>query len=202
MEEAKIKLSEDELLLVQNAGIILTKNAIMQKAVSLFGLLAEGMKTESENAQLPGEVMMTTPKISKGEHYKGLPYVVLDYPRLFTQENIFAIRTLFWWGNYFSITLHLKGVYKEMLALRIKENISLLAEKQFSICISSDQWRHELEADNYISLSGLTENELNEIIEKNQFLKLAAKTEFAQWDHSVILLLGLFKNILQSLGVY
>src|SRR5664279_575656 len=104
MEEAKIKLSEDELLLVQNAGIILTKNAIMQKAVSLFSLLAEGMKTESENAQLPVEVMVAMPKISKGEHYKGLPYVVLDYPRLFTQENIFAIRTLFWWGNYFSIT--------------------------------------------------------------------------------------------------
>jgi hypothetical protein len=199
MREAKIKLSEDELLLVQNADVILTKNAIIKKAISLYSLLADDMRTTVEKSQLPEEVKITTPKISKGENYNGLPYVILDYPRLFTQENIFAIRTLFWWGNYFSITLHLKGIYKEVFAQSIKENISFLAEKHFSICISPDQWRHELEEDNYISLSRITENEVADIIEKNHFLKLSAKTEFAQWDDSAIILMGLYRDILLSL---
>ena len=54
----------------------------------------------------------SSPKISKGENYKGLPWLVLDYPRYFNKEDIFAIRTLFWWGNFFSITLHISGKYK------------------------------------------------------------------------------------------
>ena len=54
-------------------------------------------------------IVQSTPKIAKGENYLQLPYVLLDYPRCFDKENIFAIRTMFWWGNFFSITLHLSG---------------------------------------------------------------------------------------------
>jgi len=171
----------------------------VQKVISLFSLLADDIKAELGKAQLPEEVKTTTPKISRGENYKGLPYVILDYPRLFTLENIFAIRTLFWWGNYFSITLHLKGIYKEMFARFIKANIFLLSEKKFSICISTDQWRHEMEDDNYVSLSRITEKEIRDIIEKNHFLKLSAKTEFAQWDDLAVILMRLYRDILQSL---
>jgi hypothetical protein len=202
MKEAKIKLSEEELLLVQNASVILTKNAVMQKAISLFGMLAEDMNATLEKASIPEEVKMTTPKISRGENYKGLPYVILDYPRLFTYENIFAVRTMFWWGNYFSITLHLKGIYKDMYQAAINESSSLLAEKQFNICMSSDQWRHELEGDNYISLSRITEKEILALIQKNQFLKLSAKVEFAQWDDSAIKLTRLFGEILRALALF
>jgi hypothetical protein len=199
MREAKIELSEDELLLVQNAGVILTKNAIIQKITSLFSLITEEMKTELEKILLPPAIQITSPKISRGENYKGLPYVILDYPRVFTEENIFAVRTMFWWGNYFSMTLHLRGSYKEMFSGLIKRNISYLAEKNFSICISSDQWQHELEGDNYISLLRVTEKQLDDIIENKQFLKLSAKIGFAQWNNTAINLIGLYKNILHSL---
>jgi len=202
MKETKIKLSEEELLLVQNAAVILTKNAIIQKAISLFGMLADDMKAMLEKASLPEDVKMATPKISRGENYKGLPYAILDYPRLFTHENIFAIRTMFWWGNYFSITLHLKGNYKDMYQAAVNKNISLLAEKQFNICISPDQWRHELQDDNYISLSRVTEKEILALIQKNQFLKLSAKVEFAHWDDSAIILMGLFTQIIQVLAAH
>src|ERR1700722_6862028 len=101
MIATKIKLSPDELSTAQNAGLILTKNAIIQKTISLFSMLSENMQHDLLNVELPQEIKTTAPKISKGENYQGLPYVVLDYPRLFGKENTFAIRTLFWWGNYF-----------------------------------------------------------------------------------------------------
>ena len=44
MNGAKIQLSPDELLLVQNGQWILTKNTIIQKVYHLFGSLAEEMK--------------------------------------------------------------------------------------------------------------------------------------------------------------
>ena len=75
----------------------------------------------------------------------------------------------------------------------------MLTKKNFSICISSDQWQHELEEDNYISLSRITENKLNEIIKKKTFLKLSAKTELAEWDNCPVILMELYRDILQSL---
>lgn len=199
MSEAKIKLSEDELLLVQNAGVILTKNAIIQKTIGLFSMVAEDMQTELEKEPLPVAIRVTPPKISRGENYKGLPYVMLDYPRVFTRENIFAVRTMFWWGNYFSMTLHLKGAYKEMFSGSIKRNIPYLAEKSFGICISSEQWQHELEEGNYIPLLRITENQLHGIIENKQFLKLSAKAGFPQWNDAATILIGLYRDILQAL---
>ena len=40
-------------------------------------------------------------KISRGENYRGLPYLILDYPAYFSQKDIFAFRTMFWWGHFF-----------------------------------------------------------------------------------------------------
>src|SRR6187549_876336 len=110
MQKVKLVLSEEELRIVSDPGIILTKNAIITKVYDLFGILAG----EQIQFQYPGEAGAIPPKISRGENYKGLPYVVLDYPRLFTSEHVFAIRTHFWWGNYFSVTLHLKGQFCKM----------------------------------------------------------------------------------------
>jgi hypothetical protein len=197
MKEAKIKLSRDELQLAQNAGIILTKNVIIQKAILLFGSISENMQIEISGTKLEEEIKCTLPKISKGENYNGLPYVILDYPRLFGNENIFAIRTMLWWGNYFSTTLHLKGIYKEKYSPLIIQNISLFKEKAFSIAASPDEWMHAHE-DNYISLACITENELINIIQEKPFLKLSVITELSEWDNCETILMGLFKDILRA----
>src|SRR5262245_51174126 len=114
MNRAKIQLSADELSLVQNAAWLLTKNNIIDKVFELFGEVATGAGELLKEAAdwLPKETFVQSPKISKGEKYLGLPYVMLDYPRMFSREDVFAIRTFFWWGNFFSVTLHIKGKYK------------------------------------------------------------------------------------------
>ena len=112
---SKILLSADELQLVNNTDWILTKRKIMHKVTGLLGDISEHQKlmVENESNWLPGEVVQSTPKIAKGENYLQLPYMLLDYPRCFNDGNIFAVRTMFWWGNFFSITLHLSGTYKK-----------------------------------------------------------------------------------------
>ena len=96
--------------------------------------------------------MAIPPKISKGENYKGLPYLVLDYPRYFGKDDHFAIRSMFWWGNFFSITLHLSGIYKKMYENKIEASFTLLKEESFFIGISDDQWEHHFETSNYLPL--------------------------------------------------
>src|SRR5258706_1001549 len=97
-----------------------------------------------------------SPKISKGENYKGLPWMVLDYPRAFGREDVLAIRTLFWWGHYFSVTLHLKGRYKTLFLPVIQERITLLAAAGFHANVSEEEWRHELDPENDLPLPGIT----------------------------------------------
>jgi hypothetical protein len=116
MNPAKIQLSAEEMELVQNSQWLLTKNTIIGKVSILFGWLAQQARAFINANKIPllPEVMQLSPKISKGNQYHGLPYLMLDYPRYFGKEDVFAIRSFFWWGNYFSVTLHLKGKYKDL----------------------------------------------------------------------------------------
>ena len=198
---AKIKLSKEEIQLVQNGGIILTKNAVMQKVVSLFGLLYDEMKDDLKKTSLPEELLIGSPKISRGENYQGLPYVMLDFPRLFTKEEVFAVRSFFWWGNYFSITLHLQGEYKKRYAPSVIENMNLLREKDFWICQSDDPWKHELSSDNYTQISVLDNATVAQIIMEKAFLKLSAKTGLSNWEEAATILLELYKDLLSVMGL-
>jgi len=113
MPTTNVELSKNELELVSSSEFILTKNRIIEKVYNLFGALSEQYKAAlNEHREiLPVDIFKTPPKIYKGENYLSLPYVMMDYPRMFSKEDVFAIRSFFWWGNYFSITLQLSGKY-------------------------------------------------------------------------------------------
>ena len=171
--------------MVTNADWILTKNGIIQKAK----LLLEYLQTEQQSLlqsykkDLPAVIIHSTPKISKGENYKGLPYLVLDYPRLFEKENICAIRTMFWWGNFFSVTLHLSGAYKtRVVEQRIIEGFDELSKKNLFINVNDNEWEHHFEKENYQPLHELSKNEFTKRITNQHFLKLSQKIPLEQWD--------------------
>ncbi len=177
MQQTKIQFLPAEIALVSTPDIILTKNAILQKVKSFFEELQIKQQDilKSYSLQLPEEVLKISPKISRGENYKGLPWLVLDNPRHFQHNNIFAIRTMFWWGNFFSITLHLSGNNKADLLKKIAVNISLLAKEGFYIYNGEKEWEHDLDPASYKELSKLNEDDLQNIFSANNFLKLAIK---------------------------
>jgi hypothetical protein len=192
---AKIQLSEEELKLVQNAQWLLTKNVIIVKVYHLFGDIAAWQQQHVSAGIFP-----SSPKISRGENYKGLPYVMLDHPRLFGKEDVFAVRTMFWWGHYFSVTLHLKGMYQQKYRDLIIANRQLLQQHDFYISIGEDEWRHELTEDNYRLLSRLQADELGTRLLATDFCKLSAKISLHQWDKSKEMICALYDMIFTSLG--
>jgi len=177
MQQTKIQLLPAEMELVSSPDIILTKNAILQKIKLFFeGLQVKQFDILKDYAlQLPEEVLKISPKISRGENYKGLPWLVLDNPRFFQHNNIFAIRTMFWWGNFFSITLHLSGNNKATILKNLTRNNSLLKENNFYLYEGNDEWEHDLDPNSYKKLSSLNDDEFTKIISANNFLKLAIK---------------------------
>jgi hypothetical protein len=177
IQQTKIQLLPAEMELVSSPDIILTKNAILQKIKSFLEELQikqQGI-LKIYSSLFPEEVLKISPKISRGENYKGLPWLVLDNPRHFQHNNIFAIRTMFWWGNFFSITLHLSGKYKSELLKKISKNFSLLAESNFYLYSGQKEWEHDFDPHSYKRISALTKDEFEKIFAKNSFLKLAIK---------------------------
>ena len=202
MDPAKIRLSPTEMELVNNADLILTKNAILKKVNGLLGELQAKQQQDIAllTAVLPAKVSGTSPKISKGENYKGLPYLILDYPRLFEHENIFAVRTMFWWGHFFSITLHLSGVYKKEAEEKLMDSYPALKEKGYSFYINQKPWEHHFGEDNYVFLSELSKNDFEKLVREKPFVKLANKITLQQWDEAIEILLGHFKEIIEMLA--
>jgi hypothetical protein len=204
MDAAKVRLSKEEMTLVADPEWILTKNSIMGRAVQLMAGLSEKMDPELdglrhlmnyESAGYNPPPNWDKPKVSRGENYLGLPYVVLDYPRLFTKEHVLAIRILFWWGNYFSVTLHLKGWMYALFLNGIERHAEELAAAGFHIAISGDEWQHALEGGNYMPLKGDSIDPDGEY----PFVKIAAKCGLEKWNEAPELLLDLFRVLVRVL---
>ena len=202
IDRAKIHLSQEELELVQNAELLLTKNRIIAKVYEMFGyVIDEVQMLLAGNPLLSTEIFAVSPKISKGENYLGLPYVMLDYPRCFGKTDVFAVRTMFWWGHFFSTTLHLKGKYKHQLVSAIMDHQGLLSANGFFIGVHEDEWRHDFDEANYTALQGCDPEMLAETLEQKDFCKIAAKTGLHNWSGIMDQLVGHYEIIFNKLLV-
>jgi hypothetical protein len=200
-DKSKLTLSAEELQLVSATNWILTKRKIIDNVNIFLANFAEDMKAivMAEKEWLPPAVTLSTPKIAKGENYLQLPYLILDYPRCFDKENVFAVRTMFWWGNFFSCTLHLSGSYKTMFQQNLMNNIGALQLSNFYLCINEAEWQHHFEANNYTALNKLTHEEIKKIVLQQHFIKVAAKFSLHQWNEIEELLEKSFTDVLHLL---
>lgn len=199
---AKIYLSKEEQQLICNTEWILTKRKVLEKIAELFGEISLNVQGFlKKEPWLPPEMLYSVSKISKGENYLGLPYIILDYPRFFNGNDIIAVRTMFWWGNFFSVTLHIAGEYKA----RFEERITGFLEKTgndpgiFFYCVNENQWQHHFEAENYRPAESLESAEIKSVMKDRDFIKLALKLPVQQTELAEEWLLNSIKIVLDIL---
>lgn len=175
-----MELSDKELSVIENTSFLLTKIKVTEKIQQLLGQTRLDLKVLLSRSvfEFPEGSDLTTGKISKGENYQNLPYLVLDYPKLFTQKDIFAYRTMFWWGNFFSATLHLQGHSLEKHRSSFMKNLSVLIDQDIYIGVGSSPWQYHYETDNYIPVSEIDAD----FIRQCEFLKLSKKIPLSQWS--------------------
>ena len=170
MSASKIRLSAEELELMKNSQWILTKNGAIEKMVLALANLSEWMKGKLE--VVPPAIFQNAPKISRGEKYQGLPYLVLDFPRNFSRNNILAIRTFFWWGRHCSIALHCRG---EHLSL-VKQRLAGFPGAGYHISFEGDEWVHDLTASPHQPLGSQT------VPDNAGFLRIGRTCEINDWE--------------------
>ncbi|HMO62849.1 MAG TPA: hypothetical protein PKC39_10990 [Ferruginibacter sp.] len=199
--DAKITLSASEMELVCHTDWILTKHAVIEKVYKLLGNAAAHMQyfVNNNKTNLPEPVRQSTPKISKGENYLQLPYVMLDYPRHFEKENTVAIRTFFWWGNFFSITLQLAGTYKAQYLPALQDNFESLQQQDFFVCTGADAWQHHFNDTNYTSLNQINAVDFWAILQRGDFVKIAAMLPLKDWEKAQGFIEATFETLLALL---
>ena len=187
-------LSDRELEMVTNAELILTKNRIIQKVMELFGDVSAAAQTILANGLLKDlpEVQAIGPKISKGEQYQELPWVILDYPRLFSNQHVLAIRCFFWWGHDLGMVLHLKGDYLEKhraaLQARVWAEGTLFDTGQ-------DEWNNDLAHTAFQPIQQIAVS----VWEERSYLRIATKIPLREWDRIDSFLINQYQDINQVL---
>lgn len=200
MDTAKVRLSKEEMELVTQSNWILTKNQILKKGQQLLGNVQIRLQQLlPEHSWLPEEIINSSPKISRGENYNGLPWLILDYPRYFNKEDVFAIRNFFWWGNFFSSTIHLAGTYKIRHENKIIDAFKLFKENDFYFCINEDQWEHQFEKENYEPVSAFNLSSFEKMIREKSFIKLAKKVPLEEWNDVEKKMVETFSQLMNAL---
>jgi len=150
---------------------------------------------------LPATLLNIPAKVSKGEQYLGLPYRILDYPRCFGPADTFAVRTMFWWGHYFTVSLQLEGCWKNESVAALKGALSSLQEGDVWICVGSDPWQHQVTDEHYRLIRTMETEEWEKIISGQAFIKLSTRHALSDWEHMGERLLTDFGRLVRATGL-
>ena len=123
---------------------------------------------------------------------------MLDCPRIYGTTDVFAIRCFFWWGNFFSITLHLGGHFLQPHANSLRQWVQQHTGQEWFIGVNTDAWQHHFGENNYCSIDIMGNTILEETLASGQnFVKLAKKMPLEQWDNAVLFFTKEYTNLTQ-----
>jgi hypothetical protein len=176
----KLKFSEQESAALAEKDFFLVKNSATKKIIALFGEIEKTLKADFPGFDIdfPG-LNSSAGKIFRGENYLLFPYVMLDYPRLFSTSSVFAFRTMFWWGHEFSFTLHLQGEAFDTYSRSIIENMDQLKERDIYYCVNNTPWQYTFDDENYRPVEEATGDE---VYLTKKFIKLSRKISVERHD--------------------
>jgi hypothetical protein len=186
MQNNAIKFTSYEREIMRDFAFLVAKRSIMQKVELLWAELVarmQGFVLEAAEIEEAMQFSFDSPKISKGENYLGLPYIVVDAPRYFNDEDIFTYRSMFWWGNFFSFTLLLQG--EPWQNIRQECKFSLLPTDTF-VSLADTPWVHHFEEGDAIPLLELSDEEREDEIRNHQFLKISRKVDIDADEEELI----------------
>ena len=199
---ANVKLSQTEFSMVTDAEIILTKNRILSRVMDLFGALAADYREQLQSHWVfSPEVLELSPKIYRGEQYQQLPYVTLDFPRYFTREDILAVRSFFWWGHFFSISLLLTGRFRREIIPLVKHSEGHSRFGDWYVSAREDIWDQDKDTTLCKTLREVKEDtRLSGELAVRPFVKVFKLLPLVQWEDAFDFFSLSYRELLQGLG--
>lgn len=177
MQRNKIPFTEAENTILQNQTFLPLKQQAIEKVISLMATLREDIDFTWQEHGYKWQIPCTpdSVKISRGENYRNLPYVILDYPRKFARDDVFAFRSMFWWGHFFSYTLHLQGHSLAKFRPYLLDTLPYVRKNwnDVHLGVGKTPWQYHFGPANYQLITHLSSEKIAEIINHHEFIKLS-----------------------------
>lgn len=167
--KSTINLTKHELEMAADTFYPFMKQQIMHKMIGILDEVGQ---------YLAANVFDNNPmhKVTKGENYKLLPYVVVDCPQLSGPHLPLACRTLFWWGYGFSFNLI---VPQSVLGTQAAE---VLGKLEDWILVGDHLWENEIDEENYQIGTSQTKTFWEHHIQNQAYLRIAHPLPMNKYD--------------------
>ena len=185
---------------LNDKDFLLTKIEVTKKIITLLGEVEQALAPAIEANRWPNQILAKSGKISKGEMYEGLPYFILDFPRYFHKADVFAFRTLCWWGNFFSSTLHLGGEHLDDNRGKLISAVENIIASDAYICVNETPWEYHYRSNNYLEANQFDQKQLTEFLRTRAFIKISYKWSLEDYDDLPQLVLSSFKKTISWLN--
>ncbi|MDA1121669.1 MAG: hypothetical protein O2887_14445 [Bacteroidetes bacterium] len=176
-------LNSQQLDLIKDQDFLIEKRIVLNVLARHFQKVESGLKSTIHRYEkiLPKGSLTVTGRISRGDNYKGLPYLVLDFPRFSSGDKVFIYRTMFWWGNYFLCMLITKNCGYSLIQKKVP--------KDLMINLGSTPWNYDMNDECWESLEK----------QRHQFLAISRKVDFGNIDNLEVLSKETFEDIMSLL---
>ncbi len=178
MRKSTIKLTKKEFDFITSKDYPIIKRKIIQNFQQHFNELGDlyKQKLAFKNKKLISEFKNTNFKITRGDNYQSLPYVVLDYPQIKGNDFTILCRTMFWWGKYISLNVFIKT--DEFDIKKIADSLKHTSLKKIKLYDGKDKWQQNLSDKHFVKLRKLSAEGLCTIMQNQQYVKLSIKLSF------------------------
>ncbi len=169
------QISAYELAKLQDQDFLLTKRVIYEKVTKLLLSAQQQLIShiKEKDIALPEEVSLSPRKVAKGENYQSLPYWVCDFPASMNKQDLWTFRTVVWWGNEISMSLILKGKFKEQC-----NPLPLTSEQEdIFYATHADPWKLELDTQSSLRFTERNAPKITDHFHKADFFKLSTSLQ-------------------------
>lgn len=174
------KLNIDEFNLITDTWYPILKKGAIEKIKAQLGLLGSQMQENQPHWAY---------KISAGENYKNLPYLVLDFPKIGNKDFPFVFRTLFWWGKPISCQL----LVRTKLSENLFEDIKSRSNQNTLVLIGENLWENDFSSPSFKKLNELTQTEIS-ALKSREYLKIVGIFEIKKPDNLFEEVIGFYTN--------
>ncbi len=168
------QFTAEETSLLADQHFFRAKAQIMAKMRHSLSATHAALKEEVSSTSLltPPGFNQATCQFVKGEHLESFPYQYLDFPKHFHNSNVFAFRTLFWWGHHVVCALLLEGEGIKQHKARIVDRFHQLAGQGLELSLAPTLWEWKRGEGYTLPITHDRKAQIAAVLAERSFLKI------------------------------
>lgn len=175
-----IHFNSNERSVIQDTSFFRTKVNVSRKVQQMLHQMKKAFQEELEPSGLlmADGVDVQSGQFVKGEYLLDFPYQYLDFPKLFTQDEKFAFRTLFWWGHFMVFAWILEGRHLEHYKTNLIKAYDRFADRGLFLLLTKTPWEWRKDPEHALEFRRDNREEAIAAIKSRSFLKIHRYLEF------------------------